>query len=211
VQRYPVMGWHGSSSLAQKIGAADAPGGGAASAAVCEVVAGLALACPAQSAAVLAWLATLVVVLGRPTLATEIPAPAKAGAAVDTLRHREESRGTTVHRQQERHGPAWCVQDPLGVAPAAAKKMVNKSAPEKPLAVELGPIAATGRRARAGGLMGVTLEPTPPGMVPFAWNKPPRCHNLSLHQTSSGNPQGTPCEACSRGGDPWLLRVWPVW
>jgi hypothetical protein len=63
------------------------------------------------------------------------------------------------------------------MAPAAAKKTVNKSAPEKPLAVELGPVAVMGRRARAGGLVGVTLEPTPQEWCPL--------HGTSLHDVTT--------------------------
>jgi hypothetical protein len=70
MQRYPAVGWHGSTTLAQEIGAAFAPGGGAASAAARKVAAGLAMACPAQSVAAPIKPTTPVVVLGQPALAT---------------------------------------------------------------------------------------------------------------------------------------------
>jgi hypothetical protein len=54
---------------------------------------------PTQSIATQIRPTTPVVVLQRPALATEIPAPAKAGAAVVTLRHNEESHGTAARHQ----------------------------------------------------------------------------------------------------------------
>jgi hypothetical protein len=138
---------------------------------------GLALSCPAQPTTASPPPATPIAVRGRPALATEIPTPAKADAMGVTLHRHEESRGTAVHHQQERHRPAWSVQDPLGMAPAIAKKTVNKSAPEKPLAVELGPVTTTGRSAGAGGLVGVTLEPTPQEWCPL--------HGISLHDVTT--------------------------
>jgi hypothetical protein len=106
VQRYPAAGRHGSFPLAREIGAAVAPGGGATSVVTCKVATGLAMTCLAQSVAAPTRPATPIVVLGRPILATEIPAPAKTGAAVVTLRHCEESRSAALHHQQEWHGPA---------------------------------------------------------------------------------------------------------
>jgi hypothetical protein len=96
-----------------------------------------------------------------PALATGIPTPAKAGAAVITLRHCEENRGIAVHCQQDRHGPAQGVQAPPGVALATVKKRASKCILEEPLAIEPGPIAVVGRRAGADGPVGVTPEPTP--------------------------------------------------
>jgi hypothetical protein len=57
------------------------------------------MACPAQSIVAPIRPTTPIVVPQRPALATEIPAPAKAGAAVVTLRHNEESHGTVAHHQ----------------------------------------------------------------------------------------------------------------
>jgi hypothetical protein len=50
-------------------------------------------------------------------------------------------------------------------------KRASKCALKKPLAIEPGPITTAGRRARAGGLVGVTPKPTP-----WKW--------CSLHETS---------------------------
>jgi hypothetical protein len=106
VQRYPAMEQRGSSPLAREIGAAVAPDGGAASAVTRKVAAGIAMACPAQFVTAPTRPATPIVVLGWPTLATEIPVPAKVGVAVVTLRHCEESSGAAVRHWKERHGPA---------------------------------------------------------------------------------------------------------
>jgi hypothetical protein len=113
------------------------------------------------------------VVQGQPALTTQIPKPAKAGAVVVTPRHREESCSAAVHRQQERHGPAQKERAPSGAVPIATRKRASKCAPEKHLAIEPGPIAAAGRRAGAGGLMGVTTDPTPRKWCPL--------HEMSLH------------------------------
>jgi hypothetical protein len=110
------------------------------------------------------------VVQGQPALTIEIPEPAKAGAVVVTPHHREESCGAAVHCQQERHGPAQ-------KEPIATRKRASKCAPEKHLAIEPGPIAAAGRRAGAGGLMGVTTEPTPQKWCPL--------HETSLHDVTA--------------------------
>jgi hypothetical protein len=97
----------------------------------------------------------------------DIPAPAKAGAAVVTLHRCKESRDATTHRQQERHGHVPKVQIPLGVTPVATRKRASKCVPEKPLAGGPGPIAAAGRRDGAGGSVGITVEPTPQKWCPL--------------------------------------------
>jgi hypothetical protein len=108
------------------------PGGGTGSAMAREVATGLTMACPVQPAVAPTQPATSVVVLGRPALVTEIPALVKAGAAVVTLHHREESRGTAVLRQQERHSPVQRVQTPLVTAFVSTSKRASKCTSEKP-------------------------------------------------------------------------------
>jgi hypothetical protein len=177
VQRYPAVERHGPSPLIQVIGRAAAPSGGAANTTTCRAAAGLSLASPAQPTTTPPRPATPVVARGQPVLMMEIPAPAKAGVAVVTLRPREESRGTTVRRQQHRHGSAQEVQTPSGVAPVATKKRASKCSPDKPLVVGPGPVAAAGSRARGGASIGVTLEPTPRKWCPF--------HETSLHDVTA--------------------------
>jgi hypothetical protein len=67
---------------------------------------GLTLACPTQPTTTLPQPATLVVVQERSALMMEIPAPAKVGAAVITMRRCEKNRNPAVRRQQEWHEPA---------------------------------------------------------------------------------------------------------
>jgi hypothetical protein len=106
VQRYPAPEQRGSSPLVREAGVAVAPGGGAANATAHRAATGLALASPAQPTAAPPKPATPVVARGWPALTTEIPAPAKVGAAIVTLHHREESHGAAARHQPERHGPA---------------------------------------------------------------------------------------------------------
>jgi hypothetical protein len=96
----------GPSSLVREIEGVDAPGSGATNTTAHRVAAGLALACPAQPTTTSSRPATLVVLRERFALMMEIPAPAKAGAAVITMHHCEMSRSAAAHRQQEWHEPA---------------------------------------------------------------------------------------------------------
>jgi hypothetical protein len=137
--------------------------GGAANTMTRTAAVGFTLACPTQPTSASPRQATPIVVRGRPALTMEIPAPAKAGVAVFTLHRHEQSRGAAVRHQQEWCGPAQEAQTPSGVAPIATKKRASKCTPEKPLVVGPGPIAMAGRRAGAGGSMGVSTERTPPG------------------------------------------------
>jgi hypothetical protein len=102
-----------------------------------------------------------VVARGRPSLTTEIPTPAKAGAAVVTLPRCKESRGTATRHQPERHVPVPEVQILSSAVPIAMRKRASKCALEKPLASGPGPIAVTGRRDGAGGSVGIATERTP--------------------------------------------------
>jgi hypothetical protein len=73
-------------------------GSGTASTMGREVASGLTMACPVRPADPAD---NIRCGAGVPALATEVPAPAKAGATVITLCHHEVSRGAAVHRQQE--------------------------------------------------------------------------------------------------------------
>jgi hypothetical protein len=161
-------------SSRSRIGAAAELGGGTASTMGREIASGLTMDYPVQPADPAD---NVRCGAGVPALATKVPAPAKAGATVITLCHHEESRGATVHRQQERHKPAQRVQTPPGMAYAAARKRASKCAPEKALAVEQGLVAAAGRRAGAGSPMGVAPEQTPRKWCPL--------HETSLHDATA--------------------------
>jgi hypothetical protein len=72
-------------------------GGGAAHAAAREAMVGLTAACPGQPVAAPSRPGASVVMLGWPALVTEVHVPAKEGATVVTLLHREQSRGAAMH------------------------------------------------------------------------------------------------------------------
>jgi hypothetical protein len=74
------------------------------------------------------------------------------------------------------------VQTPLDVALVDTKKRASKCALEKPLVVGPGPVALAGRRAGAGGPMGIASELTPRMWCPL--------HEMSLHDVTSCRPLG---------------------
>jgi hypothetical protein len=132
VQRYPVTKQRDSSHLTREEGPVDAPSGGAARTAACKGTVGITTVCPAQPVVTPSQLAASVVTLGRPALVTEVPAPAKAGAAVITLHHCEESRSAAVHHQQGWWPPASEALVPPGPVLAAAKKRASRHASKIP-------------------------------------------------------------------------------
>jgi hypothetical protein len=93
---------------------------------------------------------------------------------VVTLRRCEESRRAPSTRVA-RACPGE--QTPSGVAPIATKKRASKCTPERPLAVEPGPVTATGSRAGAGGPVGLALELTPRKWCPL--------HETSHHDVTA--------------------------
>jgi hypothetical protein len=173
VQRYPVAEWCDSSHLTREEGPVDAPSGGAARTAACKGTVGIATVCPAQPVVAPSQLTVSVVTLGRPALVTEVPAPAKAGAAVITLHRCEESRSAAVHRQQGRRPPAPEALVPPGPALAAMKKRASRHASKSPWLLSQDPPPRWEEK----------LGPAVPRVLPR--NRPPGSDALCMKQAST--------------------------